>query len=190
MKPSIESLHQYYRSPGPFGQADVDAFETALIGDVEAISNHKGALKLEEGIRIHEFTNRLHSDTTSLVATAISCSDSLEVMGFADLIAMKNVYRKDYFAIFGTRIFVLDKFRGRGLSRSLISSVFSYVREFHATRQAKPGKPSLILTTILVPDTGPAAKARPSFVNAFKAEGAVQPLSDDPDFLVTVLPPA
>lgn len=74
------------------GMRDVEAFEMRLQEDCIFLETQRENLGLQSGIQ-------LVSGSDSLT-TAIWCSKDREVGGFADLIAMKNMYPRDFSYIF------------------------------------------------------------------------------------------
>jgi GNAT superfamily N-acetyltransferase len=178
MRPSIESVHKSYRADGFMGKEDVEAFHSRLQADCNLLEANHNRFEFHPGFQLVEHSNSV-SKKKGLVATAVWCPDPVKVGGFADLIALENMYPRNFSYIFSTRIFVKEAFRREGLSRKLITGVFDYARGL--------SKPSMIVTSVLIPDVGSQATVRQPFKNIFLSLGAVQPFSWDPDFLITLL---
>ena len=187
---SPEQIHAHYRADGFQGQLDVIAFQSRLEEDARKLESHGSMLNLHAGMNELMHTTTVLSSDRGIVYSAIMCSDSLNVMGFASLIAMENIFPQHVFAFFESRVYVREACIGQRLSSTLLESVYTAARTIHTTHQTTPQNlPTIIAETIMVPDDTAWIKAKNSIVSSLQRLGATQLITWDPDFFITLLEP-
>ncbi len=186
---SSEQLHIAYRAEGFSGKEDVDAFEAVLENDANWIQSHWREFGLNTGITHIAPHHEYRSKNVGIVHTVVAGSRDQQVMGFGNLIAMKNIFPNKVFGMYETRVYVRRGYWGNGVSRQLLSELYENVLTIHQNQLKSHKKPTLVLETVLVPDVGSYDKAKKSILESLYSLGARQILQWDPDFLVTILEP-
>ena len=174
-------MFSVYRQDGYSSAAKYQQFEKRLEGELLSLSQ---AENVEPGLVNIPHRLKIRPAKAESIVSVLSVGNSMEPMGFVNLIHLPNLSPKHWFATFTTRTYIRPEFRGKHLVRPMLERAYHLAQYIHEDWQPSPRKPTLIIESIVIPESEELKAVTVGIRHILYALGGKEVSPKDPNFIV------